>query len=111
MGSVLPFLPRCVFDDAATRVMGEAFDAACKELGDVRQPHLVREGIAKRIIEAARAGERDVGRLREAALVAMKGQEGALKLQPRILLATPCPPSKGSAAAQQALERIPNSDA
>jgi hypothetical protein len=111
MGSVLPFLPRCVFDDAATRVMGEAFDAACKELGDMRQSHLMREGMAKRIIEAARAGERDVGRLREAALVAVKGQEGALNSQPRLLSITLCPASKRPASAQQAFERIPDSDA
>jgi hypothetical protein len=28
--SILPFMPRGVFDDAATKVMGQAFDAACK---------------------------------------------------------------------------------
>ena len=30
MGSIIPFLPRGVFDDAATKAMGEAFDEACK---------------------------------------------------------------------------------
>ena len=32
MGSILPFLPRGVFDDAATKAMGEAFDEACTGL-------------------------------------------------------------------------------
>ena len=31
VGSILPFVPRGVFDDATTRIMGEAFDAACKD--------------------------------------------------------------------------------
>jgi hypothetical protein len=29
VGQILPFVPRVVFDDADTRIMGEAFDAAC----------------------------------------------------------------------------------
>lgn len=73
MGSILPFVPRVVFDDADTRVMGEAFDAACEEMRNAGQPPLVREDMAKRIIDAARAGERDVNRLREAALSALPG--------------------------------------
>jgi hypothetical protein len=111
MGLVLPFAPRCVFDDAATRVMGEAFDAACEELGDMGRPPLVREGMAKRIIEAARAGERDVRRLREAALAALAGQEAELEFRPRLLLVTLCLVSKGPASEQQALEHIDDSDA
>jgi hypothetical protein len=51
--------------------MGEAFDAACKELHDRGQPAVVYEVIAKRIIEAARKGERDPGRLRNAGLAAL----------------------------------------
>ena len=58
------------FDDEATRLMGEAFDAACKGLRDTGQPTLVREIIAKRIIEAAKKGERDPARLRDAGLAA-----------------------------------------
>jgi hypothetical protein len=86
MGLILPFVPRCVFDDVATRVMGEAFDAACEELGDMGRPHLVREGMAKRIIEVARAGERDVRRLREAALAGLKGQEAELTIATALLI-------------------------
>jgi hypothetical protein len=77
--SILPFVPRVVFDDEATRLMGEAFDAACKELHDARQPAVVHEVIAKRIheviakriINAARRGERDPARLRDVALMAL----------------------------------------
>ena len=76
MGQILPFEPRVVFDDAATRIMGEAFDAACEEVRDTGQPPLVREVMAKRIIDAARAGERDVNRPCDAALSALKGSRG-----------------------------------
>ena len=34
MGSIIPFLPRGVFDEVATRAMGRAFDAACAALHD-----------------------------------------------------------------------------
>jgi hypothetical protein len=70
VGQILRFVPRVVFDDTDTRVMGEAFDAACEQVRDTGQ---VREVMAKRIIDAARAGERDVARLRDAALSALKG--------------------------------------
>jgi hypothetical protein len=50
MASVLPFVVnKSDFDDEATRIMGEAFDAACEGLQDGGQPDLVREIIAKRI--------------------------------------------------------------
>jgi hypothetical protein len=73
LGSILPYVPRVVFDDVDTRIMGEAFDAACQEICGTTQPPLVREVMAKRIIDAARAGERDVTRLRDAALSALNG--------------------------------------
>lgn len=76
MGSIVPFVPRVVFDDAVTRIMGEAFDAACEEIRNAGQPPVVREIMAKRIIDAARGGERDVNRLRDAALLALKGLKG-----------------------------------
>ena len=72
MTTVLPFVRNISdFDDEATRLMGEAFDAACKGLRDTGQPALVREIIAKRIIKAARKGERDPARLRAAGLAAL----------------------------------------
>jgi len=76
VGQILPFVPRVVFDDADTRIMGEAFDAACEEVRDAGQPPLAREAMAKRIIDAARAGERDVKRLRDAALSGLKCSRG-----------------------------------
>lgn len=72
MATVLSFLlNRPDFDDEATRIMGEAFDAACQGLQDGGQPDLVREIIAKHIIEAAKKGERDPARLRDAGLEAL----------------------------------------
>ncbi len=72
MASILPFVRNKLdFDDEATRVMGEAFDAACKDLHDTGQPALVREIIASRIIEAAKKGERDPVGLRNAGLAAL----------------------------------------
>jgi hypothetical protein len=60
MASILPFVRiKFDFDDEATRIMGEAFDAASKGLPDSGQTALVREIIAKRIIKAATKGERD----------------------------------------------------
>ena len=72
MACILPFVRnKSDFDDEATRLMGEAFDAACKDLRDNGQLALVREGIAKRIIKAAAKGERDPARLRAAGLAAL----------------------------------------
>jgi hypothetical protein len=73
VGLILPFLPRVVFDDTATRAMGEAFDAAWDEIRSTEHPPPLREAMARRIIDAARIGERDVSRLREAALSALSG--------------------------------------
>jgi hypothetical protein len=72
MTTVLPFVRNISdFDDEATRLMGEAFDAACKGLRDTGRPALVREIIARRIIRAATKGERDPARLRAAGLAAL----------------------------------------
>jgi hypothetical protein len=65
-----------VFDDHATKVMGEAFDAARKDLHDTGQSDLVYEVIAKRIIEAAKSGERDPEKLRDWALTAFGRKQG-----------------------------------
>ena len=68
MATILQFIRnKSDFDDEATRLMGEAFDAACKGLRDTGQPIVVREVIAKRIIKAAR----DPARLRSAGLAAL----------------------------------------
>jgi hypothetical protein len=54
--------------------MGNALEAACKELGNTGQPEVVREIMAGRIIGAARLGERDPTRLRAAALSGVTGR-------------------------------------
>jgi hypothetical protein len=78
MTSIIPFVRQNVFDAETTRVMGEAYDAACGELGNGGTPALVKEVIAKRIIEAAKKGERDPQRLCAKALDAlgMNGHPG-----------------------------------
>ncbi len=58
--------------------IGEAFDAACKELHD-GHPDDVRNVMAKRIVEAARLGERDVVRLRDVALATLGRRQGAMR--------------------------------
>lgn len=65
-----------VFDDHATKVMGDAFDAACKDLDNTGQPAVVHEVIAKRIINAALSGERDPEKLRDRALTAIGRKQG-----------------------------------
>jgi hypothetical protein len=60
-----------IFDDHATRVMGEAFEAARKQLHSAGQPQIVFETIAARIIAAASKGERDPVRLRNAGLAGL----------------------------------------
>jgi hypothetical protein len=58
--SFVLFLNDHVFDADMTRIMGQAFDAACKQVdGGGRPPELVKEVLAKRIIQLARTGERD----------------------------------------------------
>jgi hypothetical protein len=57
-----------VFEPEATAAMGEAFDAACKELREIGQFEVARELVAARIIKAARGGEFDPALLRTAAL-------------------------------------------
>ena len=55
MASILRFIRKAgtVFDDRITKIMGEAFDSACKELNDAGQPAIVYEVIAKRVIDGA----------------------------------------------------------
>ncbi len=72
--SIRPFTKPGEFDSETIVVMGEAFDAACKEL-DYRVTELVREVIAERIIIAAKSGERDPDRLLDAALAGLSREQ------------------------------------
>jgi hypothetical protein len=78
MASILAFIKKpdvgTVFDDHATKAMGEAFDSACKDLHDRGQLSIVYGVIANRIIEAARSGERNPHKLKEVALAAFSGK-------------------------------------
>jgi hypothetical protein len=73
VASIIPFIRKTgvAFDDRVTALLGQAFDAACRELHDKGQPPIVNEIIAARIIEAAKSGERDVNRLCKAGLAAL----------------------------------------
>ena len=72
MASIIPYLPRGVFDDETTKAMGEAFDAACKALHPSGKPEKVAQNaVARRIISATQKGERDVTRLSAAALTGL----------------------------------------
>jgi len=62
-----PSIEHGAFEPEATAAMGEAFEAACRELHGGADPE-VRKLIAKRIIAAASRGELDPVRLRTAAL-------------------------------------------
>ena len=79
MASIIPFVRKSgvVFDDHVTTLLGQAFDAACRELHDKGQPEIVYEIIAVRIIEAAKKGERDVTKLAAAGLAALGFQSKA----------------------------------
>lgn len=58
------------FDDTVTQLIGEAFDAVCAHLGNISA--LSRHAVADRIIDAATNGERDLIRLRDAGMDALR---------------------------------------
>ena len=74
MTSVVRFIKETelgsVFDDQATKAMGEAFDAACKVLDETGNSSVFYEAVARCIIEIAKSGERDPTHLRDRALAA-----------------------------------------
>jgi hypothetical protein len=78
MASVVRFIKETelgsVFDDQTTKVMGEAFDAACKVLDETGQSSVNYEAVAKCIIEIAKSGERDPNQLRDRALATLRSQ-------------------------------------
>lgn len=54
-----------------TRIIGEAYDMACRELHDRGQPLVVRDIIAKRIIQIAKTGELDPAQICERAILSL----------------------------------------
>jgi hypothetical protein len=73
--SIRSFIEPGAFGPEAIAAMGEALEAAFKELQDTGQPDVVRELIAGRIIAAAKLGERDPVRLLAAALARPQANE------------------------------------
>jgi hypothetical protein len=73
MATIIPFPKHAGFDADAdtTKAMGEAYDAACKEMNDTGQPDLVKEIIAKWVVDIAATGERDPKRLCIKVLIAL----------------------------------------
>lgn len=73
--TIVPFLRTShdAFDHDVTRIMGEAFDAACKTLGEISPA--ARESVAGRIIMAAKHGERDPIRLRDTGIEAVRPRD------------------------------------
>ena len=78
MASILSFIAKGVFDDATLRVMGQAFDAAYKELHDdgTTSPSSRSHGL-NGLLPQPIDGERNVTRLRDIALAALAAHEGA----------------------------------
>ena len=63
------FLQGTAFDPETVKLMGQAFDDACRQLGLADRTDPLTAIIAGNIIAAAVAGERDPQRLRAAALL------------------------------------------
>jgi hypothetical protein len=78
MASIHPFIPHGEFDDATTKIMGQAFDAAIKELPAIDHPELIHELMAKRIVLAVQEGEREVNFLRDSAVALLASLAGEL---------------------------------
>jgi hypothetical protein len=57
--TIIPFIKGQPFNPDLVRIMGEAYDMACKALHDSGQPTIVREVIAKHVIDIAKTGEFD----------------------------------------------------
>jgi hypothetical protein len=47
VASIIPFIPRGIFDDAATKIMGDAFEVACKARHRAGQ-HPIDEVVGRR---------------------------------------------------------------
>ena len=68
MSSIVPVFRGSGFDAEATKVLGNAYDIACRALHSKGQPPVVQEFLAKKILESAHRGERDPDRLAASAL-------------------------------------------
>lgn len=71
VSNIIPFLNGQSFGPELTKIMGDAYDLARKELHDRGQPLIVQEIIASRIIALARTGARDPVQICNEALLAL----------------------------------------
>jgi len=71
VSAIIPFLNGQSFEPELTKIMGDAYDLARKELHDRGQPVIVQEILASRIIALARTGERDPAQICNQALSAL----------------------------------------
>jgi hypothetical protein len=69
MATILQF--KRSFDGRDTRIMYEALDLACAQLGTAARPHRIRKIIAQRILKAMEKGERNPARLCTVGLAAL----------------------------------------
>ena len=68
--TIIQFVEGQPFNPDVVRIMGEAYDIACKALHDSGQPTIVREVIAKRVIDITRTGEFDTKEICDRVLLA-----------------------------------------
>ncbi len=78
MAQILSFLKEASYDPEMTKVMGEAFEAACRHVPDDPDP-LQRVALAKSILSQAQRGERDPDKMCRAALASIGIDPQALK--------------------------------
>jgi hypothetical protein len=103
---IYPFTEQGAFAPEATAAMGEAFDAACKELREVGRLQMIRKVLAHRIVAAARKGELDPARLRAAALsgLPLTKMSPAAYAEPKChILETEASPARGCAKRKESL--------
>jgi hypothetical protein len=86
MATIHHFEP--AFDGRNTRIMYEALDLACAQLGTASRPHGIRKLIAQRILKAMETGERNTARLCIVGLSAL----GPLIVDPSTRPTPECPP-------------------
>jgi hypothetical protein len=75
MASILPFIRESDFDDEATRLMGEAFDAACSGLHDTGQPIVVHGGHSQADCQGGNEGRARSGSATKSGLAAFLGYD------------------------------------
>ena len=85
MATILQFKSRA--ETRKTRIMYEALDLACTQLGAAGRPNNVRKTIAQRMLKAIEMGERDPARLCNIGLAAY-GLDASIEDPPKQGLAS-----------------------